>query len=557
MPKSALYLMLTATLILSAVGVIGAVPETLSFQGRLLDNSDNPINDGVHSVVFEIYSVSNGGTPLWGETRTVTTANGLFNIILGITNPLNESLFTGADRYLAVTYNGEEVLRSLITSVPYAQKSHISDLSASTLSLENGVYDNDWLVSGNNMYSNNTGEIGIGTMSTEGKVHVEDYSGVALIGSTTDGWGMFARAWGTGDGLHAISSGGKAIVAETPGRSAEFATQTHAGKFYGNVEITGGNLIMGPTTPEGYIHVEQSSGTSIIGSTTNGWGMFARAWGTGDGLHAVSTGGKAIVAETPGKSAEFATQTHAGKFSGNVEITFGLFTAGGNIVADGLVTANDNLTVAGDVGIGTTAPGDKLEVNGTIRLDNGTGNGNFIRFVNAGTKKWAILHRPWAGEHLSIYDEIGTRDVMTFESNTGEVGIGTTTPNYTLDVRGTIGNNTTLYHSDKRWKKEILTIGHALDKISKLRGVTFKWRTDEFSDMNFPEGEQIGLIAQEVEDVIPEVVNTGDDGFKSVEYANLVAVLIEAVKELKADNELLKQELKDLKKRLMEYSPEN
>jgi hypothetical protein len=67
--------------------------------------------------------------------------------------------------------------------------------------------------------------------------------------------------------------------------------------------------------------------------------------------------------------------------------------------------------------------------------------------------------------------------------------------------------------------------------VIRLRGVSYEWRRDEFADMNFPAGQRIGLIAQEVEEVIPEVVNTAPDGFKSVEYANLVAVLIEAVKE--------------------------
>ncbi|MCP4582310.1 MAG: hypothetical protein GY839_11910 [candidate division Zixibacteria bacterium] len=113
----------------------------------------------------------------------------------------------------------------------------------------------------------------------------------------------------------------------------------------------------------------------------------------------------------------------------------------------------------------------------------------------------------------------------------GNVGIGTDRPNMTLDVRGEIGNNSVVYHSDKRWKKNINTIPDALNKVNQLRGVSFDWRKDEFSDMNFSNGRQIGLIAQEVEAVIPELVRTDKDGYKSVEYADLVAVLIEAVKE--------------------------
>ena len=119
---------------------------------------------------------------------------------------------------------------------------------------------------------------------------------------------------------------------------------------------------------------------------------------------------------------------------------------------------------------------------------------------------------------------------MRIASN-GNVGIGTTNPTAELEVSGSVEVNNVVVHSDKRWKKNIETIDDALDKVTKLRGVEFEWRKDEFKHMRFKEGTQIGLIAQEVEEVIPEVVRTSVDEEKSVAYANLVAVLIEAVKE--------------------------
>ena len=64
--------------------------------------------------------------------------------------------------------------------------------------------------------------------------------------------------------------------------------------------------------------------------------------------------------------------------------------------------------------------------------------------------------------------------------------------------------------------------------------------------MNFPEGKRIGLIAQEVEEVIPELVHTADDGYKSVEYANLIAVLIEAVKEQQKQIEDLEEKISSI-----------
>ena len=79
--------------------------------------------------------------------------------------------------------------------------------------------------------------------------------------------------------------------------------------------------------------------------------------------------------------------------------------------------------------------------------------------------------------------------------------------------------------SDERIKTNIKTIENALDKTLLLRGV-------EYNDIRIePEKTKIGLIAQEVELIIPEVVTTGDDGMKSIAYQNLVGLLVEAIKE--------------------------
>ena len=94
--------------------------------------------------------------------------------------------------------------------------------------------------------------------------------------------------------------------------------------------------------------------------------------------------------------------------------------------------------------------------------------------------------------------------------------------------------------SDRRFKNNISPIETPLDKVLKLNGVTFTWDREKFPLRLFPEGRKIGLIAQEVESVIPEVVNTDNDGYKSVEYDKLVALLIEGVKEMK--QQIQKQE---------------
>jgi len=120
----------------------------------------------------------------------------------------------------------------------------------------------------------------------------------------------------------------------------------------------------------------------------------------------------------------------------------------------------------------------------------------------------------------------------------GNVGIGAA-PNatYKLFIDGKIKTTGITELSDVRYKKDINTIESALDKIKQLRGVTYEWKNPTLE--NNRNGLQSGLIAQEVELVIPSVVDTDVDGFKSVQYSHLVPYLIESIKELNATIEQL------------------
>ena len=124
--------------------------------------------------------------------------------------------------------------------------------------------------------------------------------------------------------------------------------------------------------------------------------------------------------------------------------------------------------------------------------------------------------------------------------NGGNVGIGTSSPSQKLHVSGNIlatyiYGTAFYYSSDRNLKTNIQPISNALDKVQQLQGVTFDWKEDGSSS--------VGLIAQDVEEVFPELVHTDEEGVKSVEYANLVAVLIEAVKEQQKEIDELKAQL--------------
>ncbi|MFC1801947.1 tail fiber domain-containing protein, partial [Patescibacteria group bacterium] len=124
---------------------------------------------------------------------------------------------------------------------------------------------------------------------------------------------------------------------------------------------------------------------------------------------------------------------------------------------------------------------------------------------------------------LSIfYDNSASEPVFVIKED-GKVGIGTNEPNYKLDVAGDVGAKGYSYLSDRRLKKNIKQIENPVEKLMNLEGVSFNWKENN--------KKSIGFIAQDVEKVLSELVNTADNGIKSVQYGNVIALLVEVIKE--------------------------
>ena len=122
----------------------------------------------------------------------------------------------------------------------------------------------------------------------------------------------------------------------------------------------------------------------------------------------------------------------------------------------------------------------------------------------------------------------------------GNIGIGIASPGEKLDVNGNVRAASFYYSSDVKLKKDVKLIPDALNKILRLRGVEFVWKQN-----NEP---GIGLIAQEAEKIFPELVNTdAASGRKSLQYGNVVAPLVEAIKEQQKQIEELKKEIQQMK----------
>jgi hypothetical protein len=106
--------------------------------------------------------------------------------------------------------------------------------------------------------------------------------------------------------------------------------------------------------------------------------------------------------------------------------------------------------------------------------------------------------------------------------------------------------------SDSRLKRDITPFGPSLGSLTALQPVHYYWRAAEFPDRQFGDRRAYGLIAQEVEAVLPDLVVTGEDGYKAVDYTKLPLLTIQAVKELKSENDAYAERNAALEKRVAE-----
>ena len=226
------------------------------------------------------------------------------------------------------------------------------------------------------------------------------------------------------------------------------------------------------------------------------------------------------------------------------------------------------------VGVGTAAPAYKLDVVGGVNITNGSGNGGVTTGLTVTTQvgddsttSESIILQQSTGKASSrqaitwrnitlynysmarIWSQVGggyAATMMGFDvadsarnmqtrvviDVNGNVGIGTSTPGYKLEVSGAIyasGDITAL--SDRRYKQDIKPLEGCLDKITRLSGFSYTRK-------DYKEGErQIGLIAQEVQELIPEAVSYDKENDRyGLNYGCLVAPLIEAIKELRVEH---------------------
>ena len=205
----------------------------------------------------------------------------------------------------------------------------------------------------------------------------------------------------------------------------------------------------------------------------------------------------------------------------------------------------------GNVGIGTSIPSWPLHIHSSSNTQGQLllTNSNTGSDTSSGTQLMAYQSDTYLTnrENGAIYFRNNGTNTRMFIKSDGNVGIGTTSPSYKLDVNGDMEATSYNATSDERLKENIKPLTNSLSKIVDLRGVNFTWIEDSSKNL------QSGLIAQEVESVISEAVSTATsknkNGFnqKSINYSAIVPYLIEAVKELSIENQNLKRDLENLR----------
>ncbi len=340
------------------------------------------------------------------------------------------------------------------------------------------------------------------------------------------------------------------------------------------IALMGGNVGVGTTAPTELLHLKGTgygTGNVLIEAPTNpGHRLYLYSGESGPIMKTEFDGNESFELyynsnpPNSGVKVEYGTRyptINDATYSANME-----FAPRGQM---GTITSLF-MNYLGNVGIGTNSPVSKLDVATGSSGGLVVGNWGAVTPSDLAQRSILVGPRPDNGSYANLGFQIGATDKgsftlsstefawdnyasgawhnrLTILNSNGNVGIGgVTNPTYKLDVNGDIRialasslyvgttavcDNTgcTIAPSDRRYKENIQPLDNAFDNILKIQGVSYDW----IDKQAFNDKHQIGLIAQDLEQVYPEVVRTDEKtGYKSVMYDKLVAPLIEAFKTL-------------------------
>jgi hypothetical protein len=335
------------------------IPHMINYQGMLTSDSGDPLN-GSYDLNFKIYGSEAGNDSLWWEYHSgVTVTEGLFNVILGGTNPIPASLFDDTVRYFGITIGTDAELspRIRLTSMAYAYRALVADSAAVAGSGTGGA--GGWVDDGSVVrLETSTDNVGVGTDSPEDKVEVMDGSMNARLCYYTSAmfpdYSIYSGVRGTyGENVEGYL--GRRYYYSLSGNSyyGVYGSATTSGKNYGVYGSASGGSTNWAGFFDGDVH---ASGKVGIGTTT-----------PDDDLHVAN---HIRVGEDPDYSTVYGELIHDGGGTGFIINAH----AGGGGWADLHFQTNKTTKMfiesAGKVGIGTTSPSERLDVAGNIDVSN-------------------------------------------------------------------------------------------------------------------------------------------------------------------------------------------
>ena len=235
--------------------------------------------------------------------------------------------------------------------------------------------------------------------------------------------------------------------------------------------------------------------------------------------------------------------TYTGSLKTAISVSGANTTLLGNLTVQGTQTALDtatlnvadlNILVASGAADSAAANGAGLTVDGasatfTYSSEGDRWNMNKALDIGSNTFDAGTVNTGQGDNELYAMNQaVQTTDDVQFDS----FGVGTAASGTTGEIRAT-GDITAYYSSDERLKENFKTLDGALDKVNQLNGYEFDWK-DGIEDVVSKKGHDIGVKAQEVQALYPELVHERDNGYLAVDYVKLTAVLLQAVKELSA-----------------------
>jgi hypothetical protein len=395
-----------------------------------------------------------------------------------------------------------------------------------------------------------SGNVGIGVFSSQANLEVSNSNGASGAGMifatsfTNAGTTLFVgrRARGTGVAPTAVLNGDNLVGFLAQGYGATAFSGTRGGMFVQAAEnwtdaaqgtrLAFNTTVTGTTTPSTKMTIDPAGNVGI---------------GTSGPVAALD-----MVRETGAGPLEILLTRYAGASSSG-EPNVMLQTARGSRLAPSAVQSGDELGGFAATGYGATDFGNGGVGIGGIAAENWTDTAQGAVLMLAATPLGSneaevnMVILPGGNVGIGVFNSFPTISdkLQVF----GDIRVGTSGTNGCVkrfDGNFLVGSCA----SDRRFKKNITPFGPALDRLTGLQPVHYHWRAAEFPERHFGEAQAYGLIAQDVEQVLPELVATNSDGYKAVDYSKLPLLTLQAVKELKAESDALKQRVAELERLL-------